>query len=147
MEENKRIVEINGVKMEVDLRHAQIVHENIKVGDRVKVLKHDSNETKVFPGVVVGFEDFQELPTVVVAYLKNDWNGTTLEFLYFNDKTEKMEMIPDQDGYHLFDKGDILNKMDREIETKEREIAAIQQKKKYFTQRFNAYFGEETTKV
>ena len=30
MNTEKTIVEINGVKMEVDLRHARIVHENIK---------------------------------------------------------------------------------------------------------------------
>ncbi len=35
MEENKRIIEVAGVKMEIDLRTAKKI-ENFKVGDNVK---------------------------------------------------------------------------------------------------------------
>ena len=34
--ENKRIIEVNGVKMEIDLRQAKVI-DNYKVGDYVKV--------------------------------------------------------------------------------------------------------------
>ena len=36
-EDNKRIIEINGIKMEVDLRNAKRI-DTFKVGDPVKVL-------------------------------------------------------------------------------------------------------------
>ena len=38
MTDEKTIVEINGIKMEVDLRHATRVEE-FKIGSKVKVLK------------------------------------------------------------------------------------------------------------
>lgn len=36
MEENKKIIEVNGIKMEIDLREAKIIN-NYKVGDSVKL--------------------------------------------------------------------------------------------------------------
>ncbi len=63
--ENK-IIEINSVKLEVDRRSAERV-DQIQVGDRVKVLNKQYSDYKVYHGVVIGFEPFEELPTIIVA--------------------------------------------------------------------------------
>src|SRR5690606_28503543 len=69
----KTIIEVNGVKLEVDLRTAKRVDE-LRVGDRVKVLTKDyRGEYEVHAGTIVGFEPFENLPTVIVAYLKRDY--------------------------------------------------------------------------
>ena len=73
MDDNKRVVEIGGVKLEVDLRHARVI-ENFKIGDTVKVLLKkygDSYESHL--GVIVGFDNFKERPTIVIAHVE-DWD-------------------------------------------------------------------------
>lgn len=50
--ETKRIIEINGVKLEIDTREAVSI-DTVKVGDPVKVLIKDYSSYKSFPGVVI----------------------------------------------------------------------------------------------
>ena len=144
MEENtKRIVEINGVKMEVDMRHAKIVHSNMKVGDRVKLLKPEYGGTmKVYPGVIVGFEDFQQLPTIVLAILDSDYSGAKLSFFYYNAKAEGCEMVPQVDDYINFDSNGTVQRMDEAILAKEREKEDLVKRKEYFLANFQAYFKD-----
>jgi len=51
MNENKRIIEINGVKLEVDLTTARRIDE-FKVGDTVKVLDSRNERNEVRTGVI-----------------------------------------------------------------------------------------------
>ena len=96
--EQTQIIEINGVKMEVDLRHAKMVHENIRVGSRVKLMGKDAyGGPSVYPGIVIGFENFQDLPTIVVAYVNISYSEAVLNFAYINNSkksTDKWSMIP-----------------------------------------------------
>lgn len=55
MENGKTIIEVNGVKLEVDLRTARRIDE-IRIGDRVKVLIKGYSDYKVHAGTVIGFE-------------------------------------------------------------------------------------------
>ena len=66
MDETRRIVEIDGVKVEVDLRTAKRV-DSFRVGDNVKILDKSYQDYKVKPGIIVDFAEFQELPTIVIA--------------------------------------------------------------------------------
>lgn len=148
MEDNKRIVEINGVKMEVDLRHAKVIHQDLKVGTKVKLLKKEYGDNmKVFPGVVVGFEDFQSLPTIVVAYLDVDYSGAALKFFYFNAKAESSELIPAVEDYTMFEKDGVVEALDRGIEAKKVELEELNRKKAYFLKHFNAYFEPKEAKA
>ena len=61
MEEQFHEIEINGVKLQVDLRHARRLEE-IRVGSRVKVLTKDYNGHKVSHGVVIGFTLLENVP-------------------------------------------------------------------------------------
>src|SRR5690606_10723845 len=142
------IVEINGVKMEVDLRHAKVVHENLRVGTKVKVLaKSDYSGPNVYAGVIVGFEPFPSLPTIIVAYMDTGYNDG-LKFAHVNSKsTDKWELVPSIDDELPIAKGDVLAQFDRQIEQKEGELRELQSKRDFFLRHFNTYFEHFATKA
>ena len=69
MNENMRTIEVNGIKMEVDMRYARRI-DCFKVGDTVKVLDKRSGKNEMKPGVITDFANFKELPTIIVAVYK-----------------------------------------------------------------------------
>jgi ribosomal protein L19 len=88
----KTIVEINGVKLEVDLRTAKTVEE-YRVGDTVKLLKKEYGDSyKSYAGMIVGFDPFISLPTIIVAYIDQSYSGVDIKFDYLNAKSEGVEI-------------------------------------------------------
>lgn len=146
MNEQVQTVTINGIKMDVDLRTAVRV-DTVKVGTHVKVLIKDSyGEPKVRPGVVVGFEPFATLPTIVVCYIDVTWDSAKLEFAAINDKTkDKYEMVVSVDNDIGFTKQDVLSKMEMERQALVDKLAELRRKKLYFLEHFNKYFAPEPT--
>lgn len=143
---DKTIIEINGVKLEVDMRYARRVDE-IRIGDRVKVLTKEaySNEHKVHPGIVVGFEPFQALPSIVVAYVENSWTSADVKFMYFNKATKDREIVIAADADLDVDRERIIKAFDRQIAAKQREIEEIEAKRAYFESNFRAYWQSFVT--
>lgn len=143
MEDNqeKTVVEIKGIKMEVDLRYARRIDE-FRIGDRVKVLEKEYREPRLYPGVIIGFENFKELPTIVVAVLQNKYNEAKIVFKYFNAKAEDMDMVPAESHYIPFEKAEVLRLMDKEIETKKQEHDDLVARKEYFLKTFECYFKD-----
>ena len=69
--------------------------------------------------MIVGFEQFQKLPTIVVAYLESNWSTADVKFTYFNEKTEDVEICaPVADEVEL-NKGDAIKTFNSEIQKKE----------------------------
>lgn len=142
MEENTRIIEINGVKLEVDLRQCKVI-ENYKIGDQIKVLIKDYSEYKAYPGVIIGFDDFEKMPTISIAYLKEDYSGASIEFVVFNDATkDKINICPLSSLDRFFSQAEAEAKLDKEIDKKNTELAELERKKKFFKQAFAKYFQE-----
>lgn len=136
MNEHTRIVEINGIRVEVDLRTAKRV-DTFRVGDPVKVLhkKYGTNYC-TFPGIISGFDEFKNLPTITVAYM----DGGELKFAAINAKTEDYEIIQaDRDTLHM-EKADVLRLMDRQLAEAEMKVEDLRQRRSYFLERFGAYF-------
>lgn len=146
METGTTIIEVNGVKMEVDLRHAKIVHTNIRVGSKVKVLaKGGYSGPEVYAGVVVGFEPFTDLPTIIVAYIKNSYATAELAFAYINSKSaDKWDLVPAVDDELPLNKADIIACFERDIAKRQMEIAAFEAKRDFFLRNFNTYFAPVT---
>jgi hypothetical protein len=139
-ETSKTVIEINGVKMEVDLRHARRI-ENIAVGSRVKVLRKKYSGYEVLQGIVIGFEPFKELPTIIIAVANIDYSKAEIEFIYYNAKTEETEVVvSSDDDMAALDKNDFVAKVDRDIAKKENEIAELNDRKNYFLSKFKAYW-------
>lgn len=138
---NIMVVEVNGIKLEVDLRHAKRV-DTLVVGSKVKLLKKKTQyeSSKVYPGVVVGFEPFKDLPTIVVAYLDADWNTSSVKFIAINSDTTEFDMIASVDDDLMINKSDTLRSFQREIDTKTKEIEQIRAKMEYFLSHFGKHF-------
>ena len=142
-EDQTRIIEINGIKMEVDLRHAKRV-DTLRIGDKVKCLvKSYGNQMNVHAGVVVGFEPFPSLPTIVIAYLDVSYTAG-IKIISINQNSTDIEIIPDIDNQSLeINKSDILALMDREMDKKQLELDEISKKRAYFIAHFGRYFNTE----
>ena len=141
MEDYKRIIEINGIKVEVDLRTAKRI-ENFKVGDAVKLLKKEySDSFKSYPGVIVGFDEFKNRPTIVVAYISSTYSKTDLQFAYINADSKELEIAPMQDYETKLSFNEIQKQFDKQLEDKAKEMEKIQQEKIWFNENYKKYFG------
>lgn len=142
--EETRVIEINGIKMEVDLRHAKRV-DMFTIGTKVKLLVKGGSYSsdKVHSGVVVGFEPFEDLPTIVVCYLESSYDPE-LKFAYINkDTQENYDVIPAIDDDLPIQKSDVLAKIDGKILKAQEEIKDLERKRDYFLSHFNQYFKPE----
>lgn len=134
--ENKRIIEINGIKLEVDMSTAKRIDE-FKVGDNIKVLK---DATDVMPGVIVDFVNFKELPTIQIAVFKQDYWGTQIEFINYNSQTKGIEIMPCSEHELRLEKCRVIDKFNLEIEKKQSEVDELIQKRDWFVKHFAKYF-------
>jgi hypothetical protein len=143
MEKEFTTVEINVVRLEVDLRTARRV-ENYRIGDRVKVLVKEYSSYKPTPGVIVAFDMFEKMPTITVAYLDISYSGADIKFAYISggdtDK-EQPEIAPYNDDIKV-DKANVIASLDKEIYKKQTEIEDLEAKKNYFEKNFQKYFED-----
>jgi hypothetical protein len=140
MEPNFQEIEINGVKMQVDLRYAKRIEE-IRVGSRVKVLTKEYSGHKVNHGVVIGFDPFKERPTIIIAYIEVSYSTAEIKFCYYNKDTKDTEVVIAIDADEAaLDRDEILRKLDFEVEKRKREIEDFEAKKKYFLDKFATYW-------
>lgn len=138
MDENKKIIEINGVRLEVDLRSARRIDE-FKVGDSVKVLDNRNDNNLVRSGVITDFANFKELPTIMVAmYTPPDyWSKPSIEFIPYNANTENIEIVAVSAEEIIVSRETIVQKFDDEIAKKRDELNDLIIKRDTFVK----YFG------
>jgi hypothetical protein len=141
-EETKTIVEINGVKLEVDMRYARRIEE-LRVGSRVKVLTEEYSGTKVSPGIIVGFEPFAKLPTIIVAYVEAGYSDVGLKTISYNAKSEKVEIVASVDDDFSVSKAEVMGWFRRERQKLDEKRAEIDAKEQFFLDRFKAYWRDE----
>lgn len=140
-DEFKRIVEINGIKVEVDLRTAKRI-ENFKVGDAVKLLvKNYSDTFKSHPGVIVGFDEFQNRPTIIVAFIDSDYSTTALKFAYINKDSKDFELAVMQEFETKLSYAEIQKQFDKKIDDRKLELNKAINEKDWFNENYKKYFG------
>lgn len=139
MGNTKHVVEINGIKMEIDLRHATVV-ENYKIGDPVKVLIKDYTDYKSYAGVIVGFDNFKERPTIIIAYLKSGYNEASIHFAHLNKDMKDCEIVPMTEKELPFSKQRVIEEMNSQICNAEEKVRELKNKKEYFLTHFQMYF-------
>ena len=143
----KRIIEVNGVKLEVDLSQCRVV-ENYHVGMPVKVLrKKYGNDFISSPGMIVGFDNFQSRPTIIVAYLQIEYSSAELGFIYYNSDTKDVEICPMNAKDIPIKESEAVGYFNREIAKKETELKEIKAKKAFFLSEFGKTFKFETEKT
>jgi hypothetical protein len=144
MSNEKQIIEINGVKLEVDLRTARRIDE-FKVGDTVKVLDSRNNKNDMRTGVITDFANFKELPTIMVAVYKagDYWSAPTIEFIPYNAETEGIEIVGVSAEEVIVSKETIVQKFDDEIAKKRDALNDLIIKKDTFIKYFANKNNEE----
>lgn len=140
MSEGMTVVEINGVKLEVDLRTAKRV-DVLRVGDKVKLLKKGSqyDSTKVYPGVIIGFEPFKSMPTILVAALVSEYASFDIKVIPITSETKDYEMVVSVDD-ELLDKQNALDFFYAKENKLMAEINELREKRKYFERNFAKYW-------
>ena len=123
MNDIKRIIEVNGVKLEVDLTSAKRIDE-FRVGDTVKVLDNRNDRNEVRTGVITDFANFKDLPTIIVAIYKagDYWSKPTIEFFPYNSNTEGIEIVGVSAEEIIVSRETIVQKFDDEIAKKRDEL-------------------------
>lgn len=138
------IIEINGIKLEIDERTARTV-ESYKVGDRVKVLVKRHSTYEVHAGVIIGFAAFKALPTIEIMYLSaNSWDTDALKFVAVNAESTDIEIAPMNDAEVVLDRADVVARIDREIRSARHKLEDLERKRAYFLERYAAAFEPET---
>ena len=137
--EEKKIIEINGVKLEVDLRSARRIDE-FKVGDTVKVLDNRNNKNEMRTGVITDFANFKDLPTIMVAIYKagSYWEKPSIEFIPYNADTEGIEIVGVSAEEVIVSRDTITQRFDDEIIKKRDELNDLIIKRDTFVK----YFGK-----
>ena len=134
-----RQIEINGIKMEIDLRTVKHI-TSYKIGDNVKLLMKDYQEYVVKPGVIVDFVDFKDNPAIVIAYYNHDYTGTEIKFTTITKDTKNIEIAPCLQHELELNKDRVLDKFDLAIADYQRKIDDLVQKKEYFINNFGKFF-------
>ena len=136
---DKKIIEVNGIKLEVDMRYAKRIDE-FKVGDTVKVLDNRNDRNELKSGVITDFASFKELPTIMVAVYKSGdyWSTPTIEFIPYNAETEKVEIVGVSAEEVIVSRETIVQKFDDNIARKRDELNDLIVKRDTFIK----YFGE-----
>ncbi len=135
-----RVVEINGIKVEVDMRTAKRV-DQYKVGDPVKVLVKKYSDYEAHSGVIVGFDEFNKLPTITVAYIVESYSEVEIKFTSINAQSKDVELAPLQEYDMKFDYNKALKVFDRDILKKERDLEDAKLKKEWFLKHYGKLFS------
>ncbi|MBU0959821.1 MAG: hypothetical protein KKB31_07780 [Nanoarchaeota archaeon] len=143
VDENMRVIEIGGVKLEVDMRTAKTV-EKYRVGDGVKVLvKEYSDKYATHPGVIVGFAAFKERPALEVLYVTNPYSGAEIKFLTLTADTKDTEITPLGDYEASFGQAEVLGQFDRKIQEQELAILDTKKRRAAFEKLFGRFCKKE----
>ena len=138
MSDEKRIIEIDGVKMEVDLRTAKTV-DTFKVGASVKFLKKKYSNYEMYPAVIVGFTEFKKMPCIELLAMDTSGNIT----FELHSSESDSEIAPFNSYEALFSKTDILEKLDRKVNSAEEDLRHAIQKREAFVNNFAKVFEKE----
>ena len=143
MTEHHQIIEINGIKMEVDLREATAL-ETYKCGDMVKILVPEYGDTfKAHAGVIIGFDNFKAHPAIVVAYLHATYGEAEIKIAYIHDGG-KHEITHASPGDVPFSKEQIDTLLDGLVGKKQKELDEAIGRKQQFEAWFGKYFETAT---
>lgn len=140
---SKETVEINGVKFEVDMDTAKRI-DTFKVGDNVRLLDKRYSSSKIYTGVILGFYNFKELPTVQVAYFKDSFSGATIDFVNINSQSDDFELLPSNKYEADFDRDTVVGSLNQQIESKTAEVKSLEAKKAWFLKYYGKYFVNDS---
>lgn len=124
--ENEMIVEINGIKMIIDPRTAKVQSiDTFKVGDSVQLLmkgRYNDGKRIVKDGIITGFANFEAAPTIIVAYINDDYGDFSIGKAYINKDNEEVQIVAGQSQSLDFNAATIRRKFMNNIDKKENDL-------------------------
>lgn len=136
-----REIEIDGIKVEVDLRSVKKV-DVFKIGDNIKILKKEYSDYKTYSGVIVDFVNFKERPAIVVAYFSNDYSGVNIQFETITKDSKDIEIAPCLPHEMTINKNRVIDKFNYEIDAQQHKVDELKAKRDYFIENFSKFFEE-----
>ena len=141
-QEYMRVIEINGIKVEVDLRTAKQINQ-YKVGDNVKLLiksGYGNGKYDVVFGVICDFVAFKAQPAIVVAYIQESFLSADLKFVTITSDTDDIEIAPAFEGEVTINKQRVIDRMNAEIEKAKGTALEWENKRNWFINNFEKHF-------
>ena len=108
------------------------------------MLLKEYSDYKSYPGVIIGFDEFKALPTIVVAYLAQDYNSATVKFVYINAQSKDAEICSSNIKEIPFNKDRVVELIDGKIAKAKLEVEALERQKEFFLGEFGMYFAGVT---
>lgn len=132
-------MELNGMNFEFE----KILKETykFKIGDKVKVLKKEFSNYEIKFGMIVGFDDFDGDFVVTVAYINDSYSKCELKIEYIT-KDSDIKLLPYNEELD-FKKEYVIDKFDKMIDEKQKEIEKIKYEKEIFIKQFGKYIEKE----
>lgn len=143
MEDNEFLkeIEINGVKLQIDLRTAKKI-DVFRIGDNIKILKKKYDNYQTYSGVVIDFVAFKERPAIVVAYFEEDYNGVDIRFETITKDSQEVEIAPCLPHEMKINKERVIDRFNYNIEIKKHAVDELISKRDYFIKNFSKFFEE-----
>lgn len=115
----------------------------LRVGTKVRVLKKEYGDNyKVFPGIVVGFDLFEKLPSAVIMYADVSYAGAEIKWVTFNEKTTDVELAAaqyeDKDLPTIEEALQVFERQERELQKK---IDELHEKRDFFRRKWGTAYG------
>lgn len=136
--------EVNGKKFLIKSDPTMTHVEEYRVGDQVMVMKKKYSDYQMYPGIIIGFYEFQAMPTIHIAYLDVDYSAAKVEFIAFNANTKEAEFCSYNGNDLPYGKDRVMTLLTQEIQKKEEELNGLRHKRDYFVECFGRYFPKET---
>lgn len=136
-------IAINGINLQVVAEKAQYIKE-FKVGEPVKVLvKKYSDTWENFTGMIIGFDFFENRPTINVAYLENSYSEVSIKVVSIHRDTKDIEIAHLNQVELKLNKENIISKFDENIRKLKQQIENIETQKDIFYSTFGTTFKFE----
>lgn len=143
MNEEKRIIEIDGVKLEVDLRTARRI-DSFRVGDNIKVLMEQYGSWRAYPGAIINFTEFPTHPAIDILIVTESGEVKFITYAApLNGQKQSIEIAPFSQFELLIDRASIMDKLNRAVEQKESELRDAVAKREAFVKAFAQAFKAE----
>ena len=137
---NTQQIELKGQSFEVMTQ--AVVRNTIKVGDRLRILKKATySDHAVFDGIVIGFEPFKTLPSIVIAYIEDGYS-VDVKFLVWNDSTKDIEITAALVGPFEKNIDYYAKKIGTKIDKLQQEIRELELKLEYMKTKFGMTTGQ-----
>lgn len=132
----------------VDMTGAKVV-DQFQVGDPVKVLvKKYNDEHDAYYGMIIGFDNFENLPTIVIAYFESSYGSKAdLKVVHLNDQTKGLEICHTIPAEINLNPQAVLDEFNSKISEKRNEIRSLTNQKEFFLSSFSKVFGIPTDQL